>query len=964
MKQIITLCALFGMLISHQQLIAQVLVFETALYGGKAGYQEPLNNPNPGPGGGTLIFNAQYSTNCVEEYSFSWSFDRDMTVIEFPDNEILPIGINMSAKINGASCQDNRNPFIVWSGTKISTLLNGTPYEGNILSYAIDDKSKRAYARSYSGDPQIGNTGVVIDNLDLRLIHNPNNHGKYVSFKFFIDGGMPEQHGWDINYEVVYIYKISNSVPASECEAPSTSDIGVSDIGTTSASLVNYQNDQFPSIKWQYRENGSSQWEEVLSNFTKKSINGLQENTTYQVQAKVYCEDAGTYSKWSPSIEFTTEAAGNECQPPELISLFATNITSSSATLNVSSHYDAVHWAYMPVGGNKWQLEGPTSTSFVNIDSLLPDTDYYYTIQVYCDNSWTEYSSWQVFRTKEKKETCPAPSITALSVDDITTISAILKVESTYEEYRWALREDGKNWGQPVNTYNSYVKAVNLKPDTKYFFVVSVKCGGTWSTPSLPKAFRTKKEEEEPCPAPTLSQIKMVDLQADRATFKLEPAAYSSWQYRKAGSDNWISKSSEENGVETFYSLDENTRYEVRVSIKCPSGWSERSEPVSFTTPVQECLPPAINTLSVVETGNSWATVEVYTEKEKVKFELRHKNGTSISTISTNDHWVTFKNLEAGKDYEFRVRVNCHDQLSDWSGWKGFNTDQESCGPVDVNQLSVDKMGIYEVMLQVASKYPLKWRIREIGYGWEELSVKYTTKDNGAQQVYYENIIPENNYEFSVQKYCENGWSGWSTPFPFSTSYCEEIPREAIEVNHISHSEVEIMINSPFKVVVLTLVEDGQFQYLGKSTQSGITLSDLKPYTTYVLEISRFCNSECDIAYLTTVSFTTQSAQEPQYGRSKSKPSSNNEASETSFPESQTDFKVYPNPSSDYFQYTGIDKLSRLEVMDLQGQHLISMQESVENDQIEVSHLPSGNYQVIATSQEGKQYTQKLIIQH
>ena len=92
----------------------------------------------------TPIPNATRNTNS------SWTFDQDMSVLEYPDNQTVKFGINMYAKLNGPSCQKDRNPFMSRSGSGASPsrIIRDTKYAGKTLN-GIGNISLRVMARDY-----------------------------------------------------------------------------------------------------------------------------------------------------------------------------------------------------------------------------------------------------------------------------------------------------------------------------------------------------------------------------------------------------------------------------------------------------------------------------------------------------------------------------------------------------------------------------------------------------------------------------------------------------------------------------------------------------------------------------------------------------------------------------------------------------------------------------------------------
>jgi len=68
---------------------------------------------------------------------------------------------------------------------------------------------------------------------------------------------------------------------------------------------------------------------------------------------------------------------------------------------------------------------------------------------------------------------------------------------------------------------------------------------------------------------------------------------------------------------------------------------------------------------------------------------------------------------------------------------------------------------------------------------------------------------------------------------------------------------------------------------------------------------------------------------------------------------SLSDFKVWPNPATDYIKVSAKDKISKIEIYDISGRLLIK-QDYVKGENVLVNHLSKGQYLVKAITTDGK----------
>ncbi|MBZ9651909.1 S8 family serine peptidase [Psychroflexus montanilacus] len=96
-----------------------------------------------------------------------------------------------------------------------------------------------------------------------------------------------------------------NSEPVV-CEATPPTGITVGGLDSDSASLY-WDNSPGGEYDFRYREEGSTEWIESSLQTNAINLDGLTEQTTYEVQIRTNCVEEGTLSDYSETLTFTTE---------------------------------------------------------------------------------------------------------------------------------------------------------------------------------------------------------------------------------------------------------------------------------------------------------------------------------------------------------------------------------------------------------------------------------------------------------------------------------------------------------------------------------------------------------------------------------------------------------------------------------------------------------------------------------
>ncbi len=210
--------------------------------------------------------------------------------------------------------------------------------------------------------------------------------------------------------------------------------------------------------------------EETIST-TQYTLSGLTPETPYGVRVRaIYDGEDGGESKWTTKIFTTTET----CPTPTNIAI--TDITAHSATVRWTS--GAENWI-LQFGTDAGFAEGTYSeisdgfisdgvTATASITDLTSETTYYVRVKSICGNEDGE-SRWTTedFTTTY---TCPAP--TNVNISEIGPHTAVVSWESDNNLFNLMLGEE------LITDVTSPHTLTNLTPETQYSVQVQSVCGG------------------------------------------------------------------------------------------------------------------------------------------------------------------------------------------------------------------------------------------------------------------------------------------------------------------------------------------------------------------------------------------------------------------------------------------------------------------------------------------------------
>lgn len=470
----------------------------------------------------------------------------------------------------------------------------------------------------------------------------------------------------------------SFSTTDGSCATPLASQISITEI-TGSSARFNVSVTGADSYLWRYRQAGVSAWTTLPAttvNYTYAF--GLSSRTTYEVQVALVCNSITT--AWSAIVNFSTSSGGDPvCNAPIVSQLSASNVTTSSATLNCTAPgATSFTWRYRVVGANTWSNLGTTTVGTFALSGLSPTTNYEFQVMLECGNGIS--SAWSVSQTFTTPgvATCNAPTVAQISATNISTTSAQLNCSiAGQSSYSWRYRLVGAAvWTTLPSTALNSTVVNGLSASSNYEFQVSIQCtNGVWSDWSGTQNFSTAGVT---CNAPSTAQVSVSNITSSSARLNCSVtgvAAYL-WRYRQAGAANWIDLGSTSVNFYDLSNLSSSTSYEYAVAVQCGATASAWSATQNFTTTVViVCTPPTSRMLFVSGIAPNSAVLNCSMTASGYFWRYRQVGSSAWTTAGpTTAGMLPISGLLPQTNYEFQVSVSCGAAQSDWSESKIFGT--------------------------------------------------------------------------------------------------------------------------------------------------------------------------------------------------------------------------------------------------------------------------------------------------
>ena len=400
-------------------------------------------------------------------------------------------------------------------------------------------------------------------------------------------------------------------VPAfnsNTCEAPSENLTYNAD-GTISVSWAAVSGASNYQII--YRVNGTGSYTYLTGSATTQEITNITPNIEYEYKIRSYC--SGSWMPWADvPMEHFTVTVVITCEYP------STNLVyNTDGTVNLT--WDAVPDAsnyevhYRMIGDDNY-TDLTTSSTTLDITSLIPNTEYEYQTRSYCTNSgeWLSWTGADVKYFTVEENICESPSEN-LTYNADGTISVYWDEVEGVSNYRMRYRVNGAGGSFTYLAGSATVREIsNLTPDIEYQYQIQSYCSGSW----MPWANAPMKYFTVSCGYPDES---ITYNMGGKVIFKWDVVPFAtSYQlkYREKGTSSWTSL----NGLMTTRELTNlipDVEYEYRVRTKCGGTWLALSGAPIKTFVVNESPDNLEIKVIATSTGNSiiirWAPINYET---------------------------------------------------------------------------------------------------------------------------------------------------------------------------------------------------------------------------------------------------------------------------------------------------------------------------------------------------------------
>ncbi len=531
-----------------------------------------------------------------------------------------------------------------------------------------------------------------------------------------------------------------------------------------------------------YREVESGEWNiiQVAGNANQATIAALVPGTTYEAQIRVICFE-GEPGEWSDSVIWNAD-----CAAPEIAWVESFDHQSALFSWFNSPYAKNYRLQYRRKGTNSWSNAYTTDNSKA-IEGLQSNTTYEYRLKLKClDNSWSSYSPIFEFTTLKD---CDSINASAIHITNITASSATITIPASnlVEYYMVKYKAVSANSYEVVQSESSTIELEFLDPNTTYEVIVAYDCENNWSDWTSPINFTTL------CGASDIAWAESITANsATLLTNSIKGADEYRFDYRRKGTNEWISMSASPDLYVEISGLSDLTTYEIRVRSKCGGSWSTPSDIFEFTTG-EDCSPPTNITIdqeTIAGFKASWAN---NANVNRWQVFIKDNTGGPINLILPagaselpgvdTEGWTyihalepifIFDGLESNTSYTVKVKAWCSDVDPGDISSSTTGTTLADCQPpgnVYLDNFNDNGIDVNWDPDPLVNTWELSYR-PHIKEGTND--IPWTTRlTEGAPTIRLTGLAADQDYEFRLRSNCGNfGWTGFGPLTIFNNSPC------------------------------------------------------------------------------------------------------------------------------------------------------------------------------------------------
>ena len=757
------------------------------------------------------------------------------------------------------------------------------------------------------------------------------------------------------------------------------------------------------SYDLQVREQGGS-WTSYNTTAVTYDYSGATAGTTYEFQVRAN-NDAGS-SGYSATASVTTEEAPTAPDTPVGLSASAITYNSMTISWDATSDADDYDLQVRPNGGT-WTTINQIGTSY-DYTSLSAETTYEFRVRANNNIGSSDYTA-VVNATTLVAPTAPDTPV-GLTASAITYNSMTISWDATADtdDYDLQVRPNAGTW-TTINQVGTSYNYTSLTAETTYEFRVRANNGiGSSSYTAIANATTLEAPSAPVTPinlaASAIAYNSMTiswDATADTDDYDL--------QVRPNGG-SWTTI----NQVGTTYNytgLTGNTTYEFQVRANNAFGSSAYSGIVSATTLEEPTVPgiPQNVTASNVTHNSFTINWDAVADADDYDVDIRISGG-NWESFNTNATSQDYSPTDASSVYEFRVRANNDVGSGTYSSIGNLTTDPlpipEIPTGLTASNITSSAFELSWNSMQFADNYDVQ--VRELGGAWESFSTSSTSFD-------YTGAFAETTYEYQIRATNSSGDSDYTGIQSLTTlgesptpEYCDSYGKntryqyiDLVEFADMSNPSGDDGGYGDYTGLVASVAPGGNYTlnfslayksrtytsnwkiYIdfnrdgtfssnelvtsGYTVSSGISSTNVSVPADAVLGHTRMrvilkhrraASSACQI-------FNQGEVEDYTINISDTAPSLANKTMTFGLPLSDTppveELKLYPNPAKDFVNlFIQGNIQSRVRISSITGKTIKIMTLDMENNNIDISELPSGMYFI--SIEDGEEIITKKLI--
>ena len=665
------------------------------------------------------------------------------------------------------------------------------------------------------------------------------------------------------------------SIPA--CTGFSASELAVTNRAEESLTAVINSVTTGEAYQWRIRQPGITTWEELpATTATTQVFNGLKAGKTYELACRVYCDASNAiFSDWSDPITTMTLAG---CPMPTIQDFEVVEEGYTKALVRSRIQADAYMFQYarssFPGG---YIPTDELSDPSIELVRLAMDDEYLLQMRVKCGNQWSPWSRDLKFHTKACGELFP--SNLSATAPASGTLQFSVNQNGNYNSFEW-------KYSQPVvqpteslvETRKPMVTVTGLITGSAYFWSVRASCPEQldeipWTDWVSGPSTVTLCDPARPSDL----YAEMVTQTSARLNCSLPLTSVFEYQYRQAGSNNWLDAPSSPVTFTDISGLDPGTEYEFRCYFDCIDSQSDWSGIQTFHTlkPEDPCNPPSVQQLRADPVSTNMARVSCLIQADAYTFRykrLTYPTWNTQATISTPSDLLT--NLLEDEEYEVQCQLTCGNTNSAWSLSYYFRTEAGPCAEPLLSDLQVLNLSDSAVQVKChfnAEGYQYRIR-RKDDFIWQY----FPGDEEGIGQT--SGLHANTEYHIQCRVSCAGGFSAWSPELKFRTleSYQapggEEPPVLVDPCSTPDTSQMQLVrIGPDYATIHTTYFSEKGFQFRFRRMEDNtwnvrpaikspdMTATPLSPGTTYYVSMRAGCMQGIS-DWSEALSFTTTTA--------------------------------------------------------------------------------------------------------